>query len=585
MFNRLILTPNAYFFKVVKPISAAKITKMLAAAAISKQGNFVHREIRKPYKVGNFQFDLSLVIFKQEMLPPFLTSGAEKELRYCYLLITEFDQFLILSKTGASECISLIDDKIDSLSYQEISEFKITSTTKIEKLNVSNLDTSPSAMRRSAYEAIDVKETLSTIAMGNKMITGLKVKNQGRHSTVAPNTSRINDLGRREDLAHFCYWAAEQCKSLTLFKHKASYLDNFAEPLDFKTNIGKLKVLSVLFNFSSILEGLGDGSIVGIDYLDANGRSRNINLNLLSETHDLCLDVVYEKTSKKHWIKNPFDNSLQLKILKNGFSIYSTKLDRIRVHYLTGEIHSLIWIINKENLFILGFNKADIRYAQKTLFRDSRLIKNLPHFLKAFETDIVFNTIGSEKGNIVAAAKSFDVGSLFETVESKFALDCDYLFCDDLGDEWADYIGFKADTFIRFYHAKYSTKGFSASAFHDLVSQALKNIGNFNFNQILNAKSKKIAEFYSVTKIARLRKGKSLPGCVKSLQSTYNNPKTLKEIVLVINFLSKKELEVQLSLLAAGKAKNQTVQILWLLSSLFGTCLDKGIRVRILTKP
>jgi hypothetical protein len=558
---------------------------MQAAAALNKQGNYIHKEVRKAFKVGSFEFDLSLVIFKREMLPPFLKPGTERELRYCYMLLVEYDQFFIISKTGTSECISLIEERIDSLSYQEISEFKITTTTKIEKLNVSNLDTSPSAMRRSTFEAIDIKETLSTIAMGNKMITGLKIKNQEKHSTVAPNTSRINDQGRREDLVHFCFWAAEQCKNLSKFKHKASYLDNFAEPLDFKTHIGKLKVVSVLFNFSGVLEGLGNGSVVGVDYLDSNGRSRNINLQLLSETHDLCLDVVYDKTSKKHWIHNSLDNSLQLKILKNGFRIHSNKLDRIRVHYTTGEILTLLWLINKESLFILSFNKADIRYAQKTLFRDSKLIKNLPHFLKAFETDIVFNTISSEKGNCLSTSKGFDVGCLFETIESKLAGDCDYLFCDDLGDEWADYIGFKRDSLIRFYHAKYSAKGFSASAFHDLVSQALKNIGNFNFDQNLSAKSKKVSELYSGTKITRLRKGSNAVSCVKYLRNTYNNPKTLKEIVLIVNFLSKKELDSQLTLLASGKAKNQTVQILWLLSSLFGTCLDKGIRVRILTKP
>ncbi|MEO6550741.1 MAG: hypothetical protein ABIN94_22245 [Ferruginibacter sp.] len=585
MFNRLVLTPNAYFYRVLKPISKTAIIKMQAAAAVNKCGNFIYKTIRHSFKVGALDFELSLVVFKQEMLPPFLTAGAEKELRYCYLLLVEYAQFLIISKTGASECTTVIEGKIESLSYQEISEFKITATTKIEKLSVSNLDTALGAMRRSAFEANDVKDTLSTIGMGNKIVTVLKIKNQAKHSTIAPGTSRINDQSRREDLAQFCFWVAEQCKSLSKFTPKPCYLDNFAEPLEFKKHIGKLKVVSVLFNFSAILEGLNDESVIGIDYLDSNGKSRDINLRLLSETNDLCLDIVYVKKSKRHWIQNSIDNSLELKILKNGFRIHSTKLDRIRVHYTTGEIYPLDWLINKQNLFIIGFDAADIRYAQKTLFRDSRLLRNLPHFLKAFETDVVFNMISSEKGNCVAASKSFDSGCLFETIESKFACDCDYLFCDDLGDEWADYIGFGKDKFIRFYHAKYSPKGFSASAFHDLVSQALKNIGNFNFDQNLNIKSKKVSDLYSGTKISRLRIGKNATSCVKDLHSTYNNPKTLKEIVLVINFLSKRELDSQLSLLAGGKAKNQTVQILWLLSSLFGTCLDKGIRVRILTKP
>jgi hypothetical protein len=412
----------------------------------------------------------------------------------------------------------------------------------------------------------------------------VSITDKGQNTSVAPNTSRINDLGRRQTVNYFCYWAAVQCKQIGNFKPKDTYLNNFAEPLDFRSHIKDLTVVSILFNLSPILEGLEDQSIVGVYFLDRNSRSRDIDLKPLTETHDFCMDVLYTKGSKSYSIQNNFDKTLYLRQLTGGFVIRSEKLDRVNIVYSTGESISLLDLINRDLLYIISFNNADVRFSGRTLFKDSRLLKDIPLFLKSFETQNFLSSIKSEKGNFTTTSKGFTPASLFNSIESKLSADCSFLFCDDLGNEWADYIGFKENQFIRFYHAKYSNKQFSASAFQDVVSQALKNLGNFNFNQNLDAKKAKVNKMYSSTKIKRLRKG-STRTCIKELEATFNNPKTVKEVVLVVNFLSKSELDSQLKLLPKGKAKKETVQILWLLSSLFSECLQRGIIPRVITKP
>lgn len=58
--------------------------------------------------------------------------------------------------------------------------------------------------------------------------------------------------------------------------------------------------------------------------------------------------------------------------------------------------------------------------------------------------------------------------------------DADVLLCDDLGDEWADFIGISTVThpeMVSFYHAKHGARSLSAAAFHDSVGQAIKNLG------------------------------------------------------------------------------------------------------------
>jgi len=585
MINRLLLTTNAYFYKVKKPISKAAISNMLTTSSASKDGNALYKEIREPLNVNGENFLVSLIVFRRLASPTFLTPGRETETHHCYLFLVEYDHFLIVSKQGTDPFIYIIEKRIDNLNYKEVTGLKVTPTTQFVKIGVSNMDTTPNAMRRVVYEAQDVKNNLSALSTSNKIITSLKLKNKGKNTSVAPNTSRLNDLGKRENVNFFCYWVAVQCKAIGTFTPKTTYLNNFAEPLDFKTHITGLKVKSLLFNFASILEGLEDGTIAGIYFLDKNSRSRDIDLKLLSETHDFCLDVEYVKASKTFPIINKIDNSLSLRQLTEGFAIHSGKLDRVNIQFTNGENISLLHLINRDNLYIVSFNNADIRFSNKTLFRDTRLLANLPYFLDSFETHPSFVSITSEKGKPAPKSKKFDSTSLFGAIENNLSSDCSFLFCDDLGNEWADYIGFLENGFIRFYHAKFSKLGFSASAFQEVIAQALKNLGNFNFNQKLDAKKRKITEKYPGSNIARFRKGTTTNAFIKELTATYNFPQTEKEVVIVVNFMSKKELEKQLKLLAKGNAKNEAVQVLWLISAFFSECLQRGIKPRVITRP
>lgn len=54
----------------------------------------------------------------------------------------------------------------------------------------------------------------------------------------------------------------------------------------------------------------------------------------------------------------------------------------------------------------------------------------------------------------------------------------EFLACEDLGDEWADFIGVNSQAQLKtvtFYHAKHGTHSLSAGAFRASVGQAIKN--------------------------------------------------------------------------------------------------------------
>ena len=115
----------------------------------------------------------------------------------------------------------------------------------------------------------------------------------------------------------------------------------------------------------------------------------------------------------------------------------------------------------------------------KQLYKDSSLLGYIELFLEVFKPPSELANMLSEKGTgFWTSSVRFPNNSLFGFIEKELVPDFDYALLDDLGDEWADYI-LLTDNKIQFVHAKHDTTKASASAFHVIISQALKNIGNF----------------------------------------------------------------------------------------------------------
>jgi len=204
------------------------------------------------------------------------------------------------------------------------------------------------------------------------------------------------------------------------------------------------------------------------------------------------------------------------------------------------------------------------------LFKDSALIGNIEYFLSIFKEDPSLTSITSEKGKVIKSSNTFDNNCIFGYVENNLVKDANYLICDDLGNEWADYISIKDNENITFFHCKSGNEGLSASNFHDLVSQAQKNLGNiFASNIELDRKKSKWVKKYSSTNIDRLRKGDNIDNALEIYKRTQKSPNSRKVVHLVVNFISKTKLRNALyELKNKGSATNEMPQILWLISSL-----------------
>lgn len=173
-------------------------------------------------------------------------------------------------------------------------------------------------------------------------------------------------------------------------------------------------------------------------------------------------------------------------------------------------------------------------------------------------------------------------------VEAEFLTTSNFFVCDDLGREWADHIGVTEEK-VMFYLSKYKDSTFSATSFQDIVGQAQKNLGNLTAQDYQLASKRDFWNgIYPNSEIKRLRKGDDVDDFINQFKAAIKNPYLKREMYLVINFISKSELQENLNKLKSGITfgqKNETIQILWFISSLVSSCKEVNVDPYICCKP
>jgi hypothetical protein len=317
-------------------------------------------------------------------------------------------------------------------------------------------------------------------------------------------------------------------------------------------------------------------------------------LNKISNSLQKVFDVKKNGSEPNFIYKiiTKLSKDIELTLNKKSITINSKKGSKLFLNLENGSTLSLINYFNSYNDFIINFEDLSLVYSNRKLFKDSKLISYIDNFINVFNGKIELKSVTSEKGRFTDNSTSFNVNSIFGFVENKITYDSNFCFLDDLGNEWADFIKINSKS-LTFIHAKFDKSQFSASSFHEVVGQALKNIGNMTpTNEQLEIKADHWINTFNIhgekTKITRLRNGSTLEDGIKAYKKLLLSPNLMREIIIVVNFISISQLRNRLNLLKKGeqfKEKNQVIQILWLLSSLINSCQENGIRVNIICKP
>ncbi|MEG8043830.1 hypothetical protein QP164_14370 [Sphingomonas sp. LR59] len=170
----------------------------------------------------------------------------------------------------------------------------------------------------------------------------------------------------------------------------------------------------------------------------------------------------------------------------------------------------------------------------------------------------------------------------------------DVLVCDDLGDEWADFIGVATATTpvtISFYHAKHGAPSLSASAFHDAVGQGIKNLGRLGMaGDRMTSKHDGWDAAYAnggvVTDIRKRIRGSTRDEVAAKIADATGAPDVQRRVLIVTSSLSRMDVEAAFAAVRAGGApRPHFVQLYWLLAGFFSSCAEIGAVGFVVCRP
>ncbi|EEH0842699.1 hypothetical protein GO373_004563, partial [Salmonella enterica subsp. enterica] len=180
-------------------------------------------------------------------------------------------------------------------------------------------------------------------------------------------------------------------------------------------------------------------------------------------------------------IKTKFGRAL-IRVNNKTLTFDSSFLRSFKVN-VSGSNVTLQSYIIKNGFYSITFDDPRYMYFIGNCFQDDSGIAEINSILDMLRPVEKMDSITSEKGRFRKNSVQFSKNSMFNLVE-KIHKNDDYIFCDDLGNEWADHITFnKSDSCINFIHSKHGLVSTSASNLHDVVGQAVKNLGYMNFSK------------------------------------------------------------------------------------------------------
>ncbi|WP_330443640.1 hypothetical protein [Flavobacterium sp. C4GT6] len=598
--KNLILNENAYFYKKSKKLTKTAIETAFRSSKDDKGAKKKYVPIiKKPFNnsEGVEIATYSLDIFEFESKPTFLKNSNSYliEKKFGLFLIIEIENYIGIIRRNVSGIKKLINEYTEGIDYDVISRFLVTENSKFEKIEASNMNTSEIATHRKISEGKDLKAFYSRFGASKEILNSIRIEESDHKHTISIKTSRVNSFNLKTEFNEIIYWIVDTLKLIDkayITLPKSSFLDGFAKRIDFKSIINSIEPNYLFIKFYDLLDEVERGNLSDC-YMFEDGEKIDLSLEMVINEYQGLIPLT--KIEEK---KYTADETI-LNIRENGFSLYNKFFKKIKLEFDNGYKTSLNTYINSNNNFIVNFKEFEYIYTQKKIFKDSKLLENLDFFFETFIAREELENITSEKGaesDFTVDTIKFNQHSLFGHIENYEAKNSKVLICEDKGTEWGDFIS-ADDTNISFYHAKYSSKGLSATRLGEVFDQAQKNLGFLDLNnELIERRKQKWNEYFkhsnTITKISRIRKcpkGENKIEIIKNLIShTSSSPYVKRRIFIVVNFISKSKLEEKIIRLKKNenfKNKEVIIQILWNINSILSIAQERNVDFRIICKP
>lgn len=580
--DRLKITQNAQFYTAkAEEISDISILAILDAAIQNKEtdGELYVDVFRQPITVLEPRLSCiySAKVFSTTR-PVYFFDEEIADRVYAYIVIIEINNYVSVLKKSCSNISDVIDLHFDSVDHSKLTATFDDDDVEYQKIALRNMTISERAMRARSYEAMDLKGLFSTHAAGRSIPFFMKVRQGNSLKTISANSGRLVEASDRKSLNDIAIWVGNQIKSFENPALNKTFLDSFAKLVKLGDVLAKANPTAILIE-SYILYDRITRDQIQLLYKTKKGKTFTLPKRL-HETLFINLEAVFDIDHDLKIIGH--ENSSKLRKNDKSITFHSMPLKRIRLVENGKEI-TLQKFILKNGFFSVCFDDPKYMYFMGRCFEDASGISEIDSILEILEPKSELNTVTSEKGNFDAESTAFSDNSIFCAIEAVHSAD-DYIFCDDLGEEWADHISLnRRESCITFLHSKYGDISTSASNLHEVVGQAIKNLGNMLFSQ--DQIKKKILNKFSATynlsgvqtNINRIRKG-DCTAIDEYLKDLLHDYKLHRKCVLACSFLSKADVITEFNNIKNGnKVRGNVTQLLWIISSFAHAAKDANI--------
>ncbi|WP_148255317.1 hypothetical protein [Aidingimonas lacisalsi] len=588
MIGNLSLSKNAQFYSLKKQLSKKSVADAFKDISKNRIGNYLINEIKESHitSSGN-KATYSIMSYKIEAEPSFLEGTSTKEHKYAYLLLIEFDDALTILKKYVDSPEKYFPRFIEEYDYEKFCHFHGDKNPEYERVTMKNMSISNAVIRSRSLEAKSLNGILPSTSSSRSIPSNFRM-NIGQESyTLTPSISRVSNRDKKSNFNDWIDWAFEVKEEIKSTKNSSEFISNFASPVQLKDVMDRgYKVVAILFDLSEIESKVASGVAVLQKNDGTQFSTREINRFFNQLKAPMLVDGEVLK-AKGIALAGKVGYS------KNVITVRNRILDQVSVIENGLPDYTVGSFINKNKPFSAVFDSPNYSYFSKSCFEDKKLLGNIQSILNVFDESYDFSNVTSEKEKPHDASLTrFPDKSLFRAVEDNYCNKHDIVICDDMNDEWADHIAIdksSATPSITFVHSKFTKKdSYGASAFHEVVAQALKNIGRTQAEKSLY-KIKYDNEWYKDyegTKIKRVDGARNWSELEQALDVIEQNPNSIKKIVLATPFLEKTKLRGELQKLSKGqKCKPHYVQLIWLINTFISSCKDFGVQAHILCKP
>lgn len=595
-FEALNINEGAYFYREIRAISEADIAGAFKSVKQTVIGyKQICNVIKETVKYNDTNSaEVSLLIYYINTPPSFLPILDKKlalqEKFVCYVLFIEIGGFLVLFSLRAKG-LSDFKKKLMPIAPSDLCGAIIEDDTRFTRINTSNMNLNPNAIRNKSWEANDLSTVMSTSGTNHSVLRGIRMAHDDDEINVTLNTSRVAKFASdRKEIIELCRWCDKIIKRINAPKDiEESFLRHFAKPVKWSTLYTQLTPTYILIDthlIKSIIDS-GDYKFVyesGDDCKDIGLDTIHFLINRL----DRCLSLTGTE-NEQNYETSVVCSKVSIKLNRTGIKIENIGLldhVKLRSNSPDDQVGSLASIINFNKAFSIGFDKLQFIYSNGGLNQDIGILNKLDSVLSIFVPLKEMYLVTSEKGNIKDMT-DFQQDTVFHVVEEYFmSKGARHIVCDDMGYEVADHIAITDNT-ISFIHSK--AKGnhgasLSASNFQVVIGQALKNIGSVRDLPIDKKVKSWNSTFFAGSKIPCNRYG-DIKDFKNAYTSVLGSPNGIKEICLAVDFISKSKLQDAFSKLKKGidfTQKNYVIQMVWLLNELISSCKEADMNCRIL---